>query len=99
MPILQLPRGSTLRVALRWDADTAVAVGRLGMRGRFCLFEYDRDFLAHGPEISPLRLPRQPGVVETREPMFEHLPGVFRRPRAALPTLCKVVGRAGATGW
>ena len=76
-PVLQLPPGSTLRVALCWDADTEVAVGRLGMRGRFCLFEFDRDFLAHGPEISPLRLPRQPGVVETREPMFEHLPGVF----------------------
>jgi serine/threonine-protein kinase HipA len=75
--VMKLPAGTVLAVALRWDAQTEVAVGRLAMRDHLALFEFDRQFLVDGVELSPLRLRRQPGVVETREPLFENLPGVF----------------------
>lgn len=74
---LRLPPGATLSVSLRWDAATLVPVGRLGMRQRQVLFEFDPQFLAGGVDISPFKLRRQPGVIETVEPAFEHLPGVF----------------------
>jgi len=74
---MKLPSGTTLAVALRWDAETEIAVGRLAMRDRLVLFEFDRQFLANGVEVSPFRLRRQPGLIETRESLFENLPGVF----------------------
>lgn len=74
---MKLPSGTILAVALRWDPETEVAVGRLAMRDRLVWFEFDRQFLLDGGEVSPLRLRRQPGIIETREPLFENLPGVF----------------------
>jgi serine/threonine-protein kinase HipA len=74
---MQLPSGTVLHVKLCWAPGAEVAVGRLGMRDRLCLFEFDPTFLADGLEISPLRLRGRPGVIETREPLFENLPGVF----------------------
>ena len=74
---MRLPQGTALAVALRWDAATEVPVGRLGMRDRRVLFEFDPAFLAAGVDISPFHLRRQPGVLEVREPMFDNLPGVF----------------------
>lgn len=76
-PAVKLPPGATLAVALQWDAATSVPVGRLAMHDRRVLFEYNAAFLKQGVDISPLRLPRQPGVIETRDPLFETLPGVF----------------------
>lgn len=74
---VKLPVGTTLSVALRWDAQTEVPVGRLAMREHRVLFEYDPGFLRDGVDLSPLRLPRQPGVIETRQPIFDTLPGIF----------------------
>lgn len=52
-------------------------VGKLAERNRTILFEYDRDFLSSGIELSPFKLPLQPGVFEDKERVFDGLPGVF----------------------
>lgn len=74
---MRLPEGTALNVDLEWDLQTRVRVGRLGVRGRQVLFEYDSEFAARGADLSPLKLPRRTGVIALREPAFEHLPGVF----------------------
>ena len=52
-------------------------VGRLAYHSGKIYFEYDREFLSSGLEISPLKLPLQPGL-KTFDPfLFEGLPGVF----------------------
>lgn len=53
------------------------AVGRLAMREQKVYFEYDSAFIKSGIEISPLRLPLQPGVQSFDHDLFEGLPGVF----------------------
>jgi serine/threonine-protein kinase HipA len=45
-------------------------------RGRV-FFEYDPGFLATGLDLSPFRLPFQPGLFEHRDRAFGPLPGVF----------------------
>lgn len=57
--------------------DAPGPVGRLAMRDRQIYFEYDRSFLEHGMEISPLRLPLRAGVRTFDRFLFEGLPGVF----------------------
>ena len=52
-------------------------VGRLAIRERTIYFEYYSTFIEHGIEISPLRLPLQPGVQTFDYGLFEGLPGVF----------------------
>jgi serine/threonine-protein kinase HipA len=52
-------------------------VGRLAERNRTILFEYDRDFLSSGLELSPFKLPLQAGVFEDKDRVFDGLPGVF----------------------
>lgn len=52
-------------------------VGRLAQRRGEVLFEYHRDFLASGLELSPFRLPLAPGVVVGDPARFEGLKGVF----------------------
>lgn len=52
-------------------------VGRLAIRERTIYFEYDSAFIKRGMEISPLRLPLQPGVQSFDYDLFEGLPGVF----------------------
>ncbi len=52
-------------------------VGRLAIREQKIYFEYDRAFIAHGLEISPQRLPLQPGLRSFDPVLFEGLPGVF----------------------
>lgn len=74
---MRLPEGTALNVDLQWEPQSRVRVGRLGMHGRQVLFEYDSEFAARGPDVSPLKLPRRTGVIALREPAFEHLPGVF----------------------
>lgn len=74
---MKLPPGTTLAVALHWGAETQLPVGRMAMRDRRVLFEFDAAFLKEGVDISPLHLPRQPGVIETHDALFETLPGVF----------------------
>jgi len=43
-------------------ADAPAPVGRLAIRDRQIYFEYERNFLERGIEISPLRLPLRTGV-------------------------------------
>lgn len=52
-------------------------VGRLAIRETKIYFEYDRAFIARGLEISPQRLPLQPGLRSFDPVLFEGLPGVF----------------------
>ncbi len=58
-------------------ANGSLPIGRLAIRARKIYFEYDRSFLARGIEISPLRLPLQPGLKSFEATLFEGLPGVF----------------------
>jgi serine/threonine-protein kinase HipA len=52
-------------------------VGRLALRQRQILFEYDPAFIASGIEISPLKLPLKAGVVTAPDMIFDGLFGVF----------------------
>lgn len=57
--------------------STIISVGRLAYHSGKIYFEYDRDFISSGLEISPIKLPLQPGL-KTFDPfLFEGLPGVF----------------------
>lgn len=74
---MQLPAGTVLNVSLQWDAETQIRVGRLGLRDRRTVFEFDPVFLLQDLEISPFRFHRQLGVIESQESIFDNLPGVF----------------------
>jgi serine/threonine-protein kinase HipA len=52
-------------------------VGRLAVRQRQILFEYDPAFIASGIEISPLKLSLRPGVFTSPHAIFDGLYGVF----------------------
>lgn len=52
-------------------------VGRLAVRKHKIYFQYDSAFIKSGIEVSPLRLPLQPGVQSFDYDLFEGLPGVF----------------------
>ena len=52
-------------------------VGRLALRQRQILFEYDPAFIATGIEISPIKLPLRSGVVTAPDMIFDGLFGVF----------------------
>jgi len=52
-------------------------VGRLALKDRQILFEYDPAFIASGIEISPIKLPLCPGVVIPDATIYEGLFGVF----------------------
>ncbi len=59
------------------DTDQRRKVGRLALRQRKVLFEYDPAFLASGIQISPLKLPLGPGVLSAPDMIFDGLFGVF----------------------
>ena len=59
------------------DAGGRRKVGRLAVRNRQILFEYDAAFLASGIQISPLMLPLKPGVLVCPDMTFDGLFGVF----------------------
>ena len=59
------------------DAGARRKVGRLAMRERQILFEYDAAFIASGIEISPIKLPLRAGVFTPTEMVFDVLFGVF----------------------
>jgi serine/threonine-protein kinase HipA len=52
-------------------------IGRLAFKDRKILFEYDPAFLSTGIEISPFKLPFQPGVFTPDTTVFDGLFGVF----------------------
>ena len=59
------------------DAGIRRKVGRLAIRDRHILFEYDAAFIASGIEISPIKLPLGRGVFTPAEMVFDGLFGVF----------------------
>lgn len=59
------------------DAGDRRKVGRLALRQRQVLFEYDPAFIASGIELSPLKLPLKTGVFTTSDRVFDGLYGVF----------------------
>ena len=54
--------------------EGARPVGQLAIRERTIYFEYDSTFIERGMEISPIRLPLQPGVQSFEHDLFEGLP-------------------------
>ena len=73
---MKLRSDQALRVLLR-DGRTEREVGRLAWRDRRAWFEFDADFRATGPELSPLRLPARPGVIEAPSEPFWGMFGLF----------------------
>lgn len=67
---------STIKVGIDL-ASGPLDVGRLAIRDRIIYFEYERSFIERGLEISPLRLPLQPGLRRFDAALFDGLPGVF----------------------
>lgn len=65
-----------IKVALDFTGEK-IPVGRLALRDGAVYFEYADSFLEKGIEISPLRLPLQPGVKTFDRALFDGLPGVF----------------------
>ena len=54
-----------------------IDVGRLATKRGQIWFEYDRDFLNSGIQLSPIKLPLQSGVFSGNESPFENLFGLF----------------------
>ena len=59
------------------ESGERIKVGRLALRQRRILFEYDPAFIASGVEISPLKLPLRQGVFIAPDLTFKGLFGVF----------------------
>jgi serine/threonine-protein kinase HipA len=57
--------------------DERRKIGRLALKDRRILFEYDTAFIASGIEISPIKLPLKLGVLVCEDTIFDGLFGVF----------------------
>jgi serine/threonine-protein kinase HipA len=66
-----------LTVKLTRSTVDAITVGTLAQQDRRTYFEYDPAFLDAGLNLSPFKLPLQPGLVEHTDLAFGPLPGVF----------------------
>ena len=64
---MKLERVTQLAVFYAPTPGEKTKVGRLALKGREVLFEYDPLFLSAGRPISPVTLPLAPGVA-TRDP-------------------------------
>ncbi|HEY4086374.1 MAG TPA: type II toxin-antitoxin system HipA family toxin, partial [Bryobacteraceae bacterium] len=60
-----------------YEGSERLKAGRLAIRERRILFEYDPRFVASGSDISPFELPLRTGVREARRDPFDGLFGVF----------------------
>lgn len=65
-----------LHVSFQFDVHP-LPVGRLATRAGRIYFEYDPSFLKTPLQLSPFRLPFNPGVHSFRNDLFDGLPGVF----------------------
>ncbi|MGB7128543.1 MAG: type II toxin-antitoxin system HipA family toxin [Candidatus Rhabdochlamydia sp.] len=54
-----------------------LSMGRLVLKDRRIFFEYNLEFIKTGLELSPLKLPLQPGIILCEDRVFEGLFGVF----------------------
>lgn len=68
---------SKLEVRLQQAPDRVTVVGTLAQVERRLWFEYAPSFLEDGPELSPVKLPKVPGLLENRDRHAGALPGVF----------------------
>lgn len=66
-----------LQVRLAHSPGREVSVGTLAHVDRRIYFEYAPEFLESGPEISPVKLAKAPGLLENRDREAGALPGVF----------------------
>lgn len=57
--------------------DSKLKVGRLALDNRKIYFEYDKDFLKSGIELSPYKLPLKEGVFSDSDHLFDGLFGLF----------------------
>lgn len=64
-----------LTVQLRWSPTQVLTVGQLAEENRRVYFEYDPDFLARNLQLSPLKWPLRPGLIEHVDRSFGPLPG------------------------
>jgi serine/threonine-protein kinase HipA len=67
----------TTLLTVFFDHGPRRKVGRLAIRNRQTLFEYDPAFLDSAIEISPFKLPLKPGVILCPDRIFDGLFGVF----------------------
>ena len=67
------------RLTVFYEPEEArlVTIGRLAVKDREILFEYDSSFLSTRLELSPFKLPLRPGVVVGDPAVFDGLPGLF----------------------
>lgn len=67
-----------ISVGISFDANKdPISVGRIVFHNNRIYFEFDREFIALGLNISPLKCPLTPGVKSFNPQLFEGLPGVF----------------------
>jgi len=57
--------------------EGAIPLGRLASRDHIIYFEYATEFLDRGLNVSPLKLPVQPGLKTFDAGLFDSLPGLF----------------------
>jgi len=58
-------------------AQEKIKIGRLALENRKIYFEYDKDFLRSGIELSPYKLPLKVGVFTDTDNIFDSLFGLF----------------------
>jgi serine/threonine-protein kinase HipA len=74
---VKLERVEQLAVFYEPTPERRHKVGRLALKDRQILFEYDPPFLASRLELSPFRLPLRPGVTVGEPAVFDGLLGLF----------------------
>lgn len=65
-----------LKVSLCFSEES-IPVGRLAERDGIVYFEYEREWIDRGIEISPIRMPLAVGIKTFDRKLFDGLPGVF----------------------
>lgn len=67
---------AVLRVNLDFTGKL-VLLGRLALHNQQLWFEYDKEFITRGLEISPFKLPLKSGLLKSKDQVFNGLFGVF----------------------
>ncbi len=74
---MKLKKVEQLAIFYEPEQSRRIRVGRLALKGREVLFEYDSAFLATKLELSPFVLPLRPGVFVGKPDVLDGLMGVF----------------------
>lgn len=75
---MKIKPGTPLHVALYWDAETIMPVGRLAYRNQRAFLQYDPEFIATGLQLSPLHHRTSPELDPPYNvEVFEGLHGAF----------------------